>query len=269
MMNAYVRILVCYKCLPICLFSSLLCACRTCRNTGSGPITDLEGMKAAALALHRLGARAVLVKGGHLTAQQQHEAAAGSGCGSGGIMLQAVDVLYDGATFHQLSAPWVDTANTHGTGCTLAAAAAAALARGAGIVAAVAEAKAYLTRALAGSAHLELGAGPQRPFHHGAGYAQSATAPVAGSQLALDYTERARSVRTAAHKPNQLDLRLYVVTDAACNARAGRSLEAAVAAAVAGGATVVQLRDKDADGGEMLAAARALIQVCWCSVCVL
>ena len=49
-----------------------------------------------------------------------------------------------------------------------------------------------------------------------------------------------------------VDLRAYVVTDPGCNASWGRSNADAVRAAVAGGATIVQVREKDADGGATL-----------------
>ena len=62
-----------------------------------------------------LGCRAVLIKGGH---------------GAGDT---AVDYLYDGAAVERFARPRVDTRHTHGTGCTLSAAIAALLARGAGL----------------------------------------------------------------------------------------------------------------------------------------
>src|SRR3990170_4054215 len=61
---------------------------------------------------------------------------------------EAVDVLYDGKAFREYSAPRIETASTHGTGCTFASAIAAGLARGMPLADAVAEAKAYLTEAL-------------------------------------------------------------------------------------------------------------------------
>lgn len=58
-----------------------------------------------------------------------------------------------------------------------------------------------------------------------------------------------------------LDLRLYAVTDPRQNERCGRSNAEAVLAAIEGGATIVQLREKDAPGGKMLEEARAVIAV--------
>ena len=79
----------------------------------------------------------------------------------------AVDVLYDGVSMQHLSAPRVDSRNTHGTGCTLAAAIAAELAKGASPLAAVRSAKAFLTEALQRSSALIIGQGQQGPLNHG------------------------------------------------------------------------------------------------------
>ena len=92
----------------------------------------------------------MLVKGGH--------AVAGTGD-------DAVDVLWDGGQVLELRAPRVVGRNDHGTGCTLASAIAAGLARGEGLVDAVADAKAYVVRALTGGAGWRLGAG-HGPLDH-------------------------------------------------------------------------------------------------------
>jgi hydroxymethylpyrimidine/phosphomethylpyrimidine kinase len=92
-------------------------------------VRDVPAMRAAARDLAALGARAVLVKGGALPGD-------------------AVDVLFDGASVVELFAPRIETANTHGTGCTLAAAISARLACGDGLEDAVRGAKAYLTEGL-------------------------------------------------------------------------------------------------------------------------
>ena len=89
------------------------------------------------------GAKAVLLKGGHLELDTG----------------EAVDVLVQGEEVRWLRAPRVDTTNTHGTGCTLASAIAAGLAKGSGLEQAAEEAKAYLTRALQAGARLEIGQG--------------------------------------------------------------------------------------------------------------
>ena len=108
---------------------------------------DETAMRALAERLHALGARAVLVKGGHLPGKD------------------AVDILFDGAAHHVLRALRVDTRNTHGTGCTLSSAIAAHLATGMGLVDAVRAAKSYLTEALADSRQLTVGGG-HGPVHH-------------------------------------------------------------------------------------------------------
>ncbi|MBS7536258.1 bifunctional hydroxymethylpyrimidine kinase/phosphomethylpyrimidine kinase [Ancylobacter sonchi] len=111
------------------------------------PATDIAATRRQAEKLRALGARAVLIKGGH-----------GEGPDS-------VDVLLDEAGFMELSAPRLATRNTHGTGCTLSSAIAAGLARGLALRPAVEAAKAYLTRAIGAADQLEIGRG-HGPVHH-------------------------------------------------------------------------------------------------------
>ena len=59
-----------------------------------------------------------------------------------------------------------------------------------------------------------------------------------------------------------MDLRLYAVTDAGQNARCQHSNAEVIAGAIEGGATFIQLREKDAPGGIMLAEAQAALEVC-------
>ncbi len=99
-------------------------------------------MRDAARAVCDLGAGAALVKGGHLP---------------GG---NAVDVLYDGSEFVHLAAPRIETRHTHGTGCTYSAAITALLARGGTLVAAVREAKEFISRAIAAAPGIGRGHGP-------------------------------------------------------------------------------------------------------------
>ena len=113
-------------------------------------ITTLDEQRQAARALGELGPRAVLVKGGHAV----------RGAGDA-----AVDVLWDGEHLLELRAPRVPGTNDHGTGCSLASAIAAGLAKGDGLVDAVAAAKAYVARALAGGATWQLGHG-HGPLDH-------------------------------------------------------------------------------------------------------
>ncbi|MBI2834870.1 MAG: bifunctional hydroxymethylpyrimidine kinase/phosphomethylpyrimidine kinase [Acidobacteria bacterium] len=84
----------------------------------------------AARALHRLGATAVIIKGGHLDEQD------------------SVDVVFDGHAVHELRAPRLRSANTHGIGCTFAAALAANLALGRPLLEAAERSKSYVTRAI-------------------------------------------------------------------------------------------------------------------------
>jgi len=108
----------------------------------------------AARELARLGPRWVVVKGGHQVDVAGDE-------GDGGPSADAVDVVYEAATGRvtELRAPRVDTPNDHGTGCTFAAATAAALARGASVPDALAGAKRFVHEGLTASAGWRLGAG--------------------------------------------------------------------------------------------------------------
>ncbi len=113
------------------------------------PPCDLPGMREAARALHALGPRWVLVKGGHLP---------GDDC---------TDLLYDGRQFLELPAPRIASGNTHGTGCTLSAAITAGLAHGLAMPQAVTQAKIYLTAAIVAADTLRVGHGhgPVQHFH--------------------------------------------------------------------------------------------------------
>lgn len=113
-----------------------------------GPVpADEVAMAEAARALHVLGPKAVLLKGGHLAGAE------------------SVDLLFDGERLHRFAAPRIATANSHGTGCTLSAAIAAGLAKGLPLPGAVAEAKDYLNHALAAADSLGVGSG-HGPVHH-------------------------------------------------------------------------------------------------------
>lgn len=118
------------------------------RLTGLDLATTLQAMEATARALVRDGSAAALVKGGHLGGRR------------------AVDVLAVGEVISRFEAPWVDTANTHGTGCTLSAALATLLAGGASLPDAVEGAKHFLTEALRHAGALTVGHG-HGPVHHG------------------------------------------------------------------------------------------------------
>jgi hydroxymethylpyrimidine/phosphomethylpyrimidine kinase len=104
-------------------------------------IRDRAGMVEAARSIRGMGARAVLVKGGHLEGD-------------------ALDVLDEGGEVTFFNAPRVETTSTHGTGCTLAAAIAACLARGASLEDSVAAAKEFVTKAIRRAPRLGRGHGP-------------------------------------------------------------------------------------------------------------
>jgi hydroxymethylpyrimidine/phosphomethylpyrimidine kinase len=114
---------------------------------GNLDICTLADMQEAAQRIHRLGPQAVLVKGGGMTGD-----------------LRGMDVWFDGDRLETLTTRFVDTANTHGTGCTLAAAIVAHLAKGEDLLAAIKAAKAYVTQALEHSLSLGQGQGPLGHF---------------------------------------------------------------------------------------------------------
>ncbi|MFN2587183.1 MAG: bifunctional hydroxymethylpyrimidine kinase/phosphomethylpyrimidine kinase [Actinomycetota bacterium] len=118
---------------------------------GAGSIETVAGMKDAARAIHALGPRSVLVKGGHL-----------EGGGPGGDAV-AIDLFFDGDDFLELRAPRVDTRDTHGTGCALSAAIAARFAHGDSTVDALHAAKRFVSGAIERSLRIGKGYGPVNP----------------------------------------------------------------------------------------------------------
>ncbi|SAM08301.1 hypothetical protein [Absidia glauca] len=119
-------------------------------------IQSVEDMHAAARNLASLGPRFVLLKGGHLPQTRQ-----GSRC--------VVDVLYDKAKdeITEYVNHYVDTPNTHGTGCTLSAAIASELAKGEDLYQAVRTATTYIQDAIATSMDsVGKGSGPVNHFHN-------------------------------------------------------------------------------------------------------
>jgi hydroxymethylpyrimidine/phosphomethylpyrimidine kinase len=109
-------------------------------------VGDRETMLQAARKMLQLGAKNVLVKGGHLVGD-------------------ALDVLVTGdGSVHEFTAPRIDTPHTHGSGCTYSAAITAELAKGAALVTAVASAKRFVTEAIRTNPRLGLGRGPLNHF---------------------------------------------------------------------------------------------------------
>ncbi len=106
-------------------------------------VRGVDDLRAAAEGVNALGPRWVLVKGGPLPDTSD-----------------AVDLLFDGTTEVSVSAPRLDTADTHGTGCTLASAIAAFRARGLDVEAAVRAAKDYVSGAIGSGIRIGAGIGP-------------------------------------------------------------------------------------------------------------
>jgi hydroxymethylpyrimidine/phosphomethylpyrimidine kinase len=109
-------------------------------------INNIDDMKSAALDILKLGAKKVVVKGGHLEEDR------------------ATDILYDGQNFKRLQSRWVETKNTHGTGCTFSSAIAANIALGKKFFEAVTLAKAYITGAIEHALSMGKGHGPTHHF---------------------------------------------------------------------------------------------------------
>lgn len=110
-------------------------------------IQTMADARAAAKIIHHLGCRHVLIKGGHLAEQP------------------GTDLLYDGRFFRMYKGEFIQTQNTHGTGCTFASAIAAYLAKGNAIADAVETAKTYITQAIRHSFPLGKGHGPTDHFY--------------------------------------------------------------------------------------------------------
>jgi hydroxymethylpyrimidine/phosphomethylpyrimidine kinase len=113
------------------------------------PLNDERDMEAAAHDLLAMGARAVLLKGGHLHGEVVSDL-----------------LLMPGGALTWMRAPRIHSANTHGTGCTLSSAIAAHLALGASLAEAVQGARVFVRAALAAGAKVRTGAG-SGPLNHG------------------------------------------------------------------------------------------------------
>ncbi|MEM1040570.1 MAG: bifunctional hydroxymethylpyrimidine kinase/phosphomethylpyrimidine kinase [Pseudomonadota bacterium] len=117
---------------------------------GSDMADTPAAMAEHAHALRALGAKAVLLKGGHSASQD------------------AADIFVDlDGREHWFSAPFIDTKNTHGTGCSLSSAIASGLAKGLALNEAIGAAKTWLTNAIdhADTLSIGSGAGPVHHFH--------------------------------------------------------------------------------------------------------
>ena len=109
-------------------------------------IETLDEAKEAAQALVGMGARAAVVKGGHLSGPP-------------------TDMLYDGEEFRAFTSRRIDTTSTHGTGCTFASAIASNLAKGLPLRQSVSLAKSYVSSAIRLAQPIGRGHGPLNHFH--------------------------------------------------------------------------------------------------------
>lgn len=116
--------------------------------TCAGPATD-AALLACCRRLRDLGAQSIVLKGGHIDPHGTN----------------SDDFYWDGKLPMRLVAPRIVTRNTHGTGCTYAAAIAAGLARGESLRSAVISARQYVQQAIAAAAKLRIGEG-HGPLHH-------------------------------------------------------------------------------------------------------
>jgi hydroxymethylpyrimidine/phosphomethylpyrimidine kinase len=110
-------------------------------------ITTQDDVKEAACRIHQSGCQNVLIKGGHFT------------------LSPATDLLYDGNTFTTFHGEFINTPNTHGTGCTYSAAITAQLAKGKRLPDAVMIAKKYITEAIRHSLAIGHGNGSTHHFY--------------------------------------------------------------------------------------------------------
>lgn len=134
-------------------------------------IVTWDDARAAAAQIVEMGAKTVVVKGGHF----EHESS-------------ATDLFYDGKHYREFTSIRVQTTSTHGTGCTFASAIAAGLAKGLALPDAVALAKSYVTLAIQHAYPIGSGQGPVHHFYRyyqpqGAKY-KPGVRPVAANQKA-------------------------------------------------------------------------------------
>jgi hydroxymethylpyrimidine/phosphomethylpyrimidine kinase len=107
-------------------------------------VNTLDDMRKAAMIIHKLGPKNVLIKGGHLKAD-------------------AIDLLFDGTTFTEYCSLRIPAVHTHGTGCTLSSAITANLSKGIPLVGAIGQAKHYVHHCIEHGFSIGKGIGP---VHH-------------------------------------------------------------------------------------------------------
>ncbi|KAH0434499.1 hypothetical protein IEQ34_026803 [Dendrobium chrysotoxum] len=194
---------------------------------GGISLDTVGDMRFAAKSIHAFGARNVLVKGGDLPGSSD-----------------AIDIFFDGEQFHELCGPRIMTRNTHGTGCTLASYIAAELAKGAPMLQSVQAAKSFVKSALLYSKDLMIGNGPQGPFDH------------------LFMLKNQLNNYAPKWSFNANSLLLYAVTDSRMNKKWARSITEAVKASIEGGATIIQLREKEVETSEFVKKAVDCMAIC-------
>ena len=111
-------------------------------------IKKVKDMETSAKKIYNMGAKNVIVKGGHSLSDNY-----------------AIDLLFNGNDFYVYQSDRIDTNNTHGSGCTFASAIAAEIAKGVKVEKAVHKAKAYLTKLIQNAQNLNIGHG-HGPLNH-------------------------------------------------------------------------------------------------------
>ena len=203
---------------------------------GNLRIESLEEMRVAARKLYEFGPEYVLLKGGHVVSEFR---------GSGRM---AVDVLFDGHDFVELSREYInDATNTHGTGCSLASAIASRIAQGDCMVDAIRYAKDYVWRTIQRSQGLPLGTGLQRPMNHHESFEWGI-----------------HSTATGRHVPNPIDISLYAVSSPTTTSpeKTDDEILDTVRSVVSGGVSVIQIRDKSSEGGRLTRIVSKMVRFC-------
>lgn len=187
------------------------------------PIRTMEDRREAAKRIAAMGPKLVVIKGGH--------AGETDGSESG----EVIDLLYDGQTFTELGGKRILTRHTHGTGCTFSAALTACLAQGVPVPEAVRTARDYIQAAIEDGLALGHGHGPTNHW----AYRRRQEAPRMENGPVGGGWSRDERVSPATMREH---LRMYLVIGSV-NCGGTEPLQV-VEEALAGGATLVQFREK-------------------------
>lgn len=122
--------------------------------------SSLDEAKLLARQVHRLGPKAVLLKGGHMPLARDYTRSRSDGDAS-----LVIDILYDGSDYTLVETEYSASRNTHGTGCSLASAIAANIASAKDMGAVVRDACRYVQAGIQMSKNLGKGNGPINHFH--------------------------------------------------------------------------------------------------------